>query len=552
MPYIPQFNKISLQEMAYAPQLMRQQHDDAIAKNMEIAEALKFDYLNQDATRLEPRLQEYSSKVDELSKGLASQGFSHDTKNKILGLRAQFTGDEEVRNIKKNYAQAMAGWEETKKGLIQKGASGQQIAQQKKSYFSPDAYKGAYDDDGFYQEFAPGMTSGIYDIAEETKKAMTNIGETGKVVGKEGTTIQRVEGTATIPAHFRVTDSRTGQLIGNFDQVEAVKRYIKAEFDPNNTTSDRGLFAKISNLDPEYINNIVDQVGGSMVSTKYGQMPGSSTNIQFDPRTSSKTGSEGRNPFQYSGGISVPSSVNALGEERLSKITDKLAIEAAKEFGLKEITSYKDLKRMAEESELTGQGGIYNPSGTRKTDTARKASSALDKINENIKNQASGTTIPAYNINVMASMSSDDINKNITRQKAVDIRVKQNIHRFTPIDDDNTKEDLKKAKDVKVLDVAPNFNPNTAGLVLNLEVTDKNDEIKQMVVILDPSENNIESQIVGDLGQLNPIFPIRYQYDKLSPKQQEDYIRGMIERYPTVSPEEQAAYNAFFEMEQNN
>ena len=37
MPYIPKFNKISLQEMAYAPQLMRQQHDESVARNMEIA-----------------------------------------------------------------------------------------------------------------------------------------------------------------------------------------------------------------------------------------------------------------------------------------------------------------------------------------------------------------------------------------------------------------------------------------------------------------------------------------------------------------------------------
>ena len=180
MPYIPQFNKISLQEQAYAPTLMRQQHDEAVVKQMELADALKFDYLKQDAPILEPVLNKYSEDINKVSTDLAKNGFTQDTKSKLLGLRSQYTSDDKIRQVKKNYSDAMQGWEETKKALIQRGASGDLINKQKAAYFG--AYKGAFDDEGFKQEFAAGRTSGYYDIAEDAKKAMANIGETGVIV----------------------------------------------------------------------------------------------------------------------------------------------------------------------------------------------------------------------------------------------------------------------------------------------------------------------------------------------------------------------------------
>lgn len=277
MPYIPNFNKLSLQEMAYAPTLMRQQHDETIAKNMELSDALKFDYLKQDASTIEPVLQKYSEDIGKVSQDLAKSGFTQDTKGKILGLRSQFTGDDKIRHIKKQYSDAMEGWGEQKKALIQKGASGDLLNKQKASYFG--SYKGAFDNEGFKQDFTPGRTSGVYDIAEDAKKAMTNIGKTGSIVGTSGSSVQKITDDPKVGTYYKVFDSTTGQYITTKDQLSATKAYLKAEYDPRNPTSDRGLYAKISEYTPEYINTLVDQVGASMMDGYYQSLPQTRSNI---------------------------------------------------------------------------------------------------------------------------------------------------------------------------------------------------------------------------------------------------------------------------------
>ena len=298
MPYIPQFNKLSLNEMSYAPTLMRQQHDDAIAKQMELAEALKFDYLKQDAPGLEPILQKYNEDIEDVSKQIAQQGFTHDLKNKVLGLRSQYVTDDKVRQYKKNYADAMQGWEETKKSLIQRGASGDLINKQKAAYFG--AYKGAYDDEGFKQEFNAGRTSGVYDVMEDAKKAFAGIGTTGQIVGSSGTSVQQKvtkDRKGNPMTYFEVTDNKTGQKLTNLDQRQAVAQYLKSEYGDEST--DRGLYAKIAELAPEHIDNIVDQVSRSMAENRYAQLPQTDTNISGINADSSRSGQNQQMYSQY-------------------------------------------------------------------------------------------------------------------------------------------------------------------------------------------------------------------------------------------------------------
>lgn len=290
MPYIPQFNKISLQEQAYAPTLMRQQHDEAVAKQMELADALKFDYLKQDAQILEPVLNKYSEDIQKLSSDLAKQGFTQDTKSKLLGLRSQYTTDDKIRQVKKNYSDAMQGWEETKKALIQRGASGDLINKQKAAYFG--AYKGGFDDEGFKQDFTAGRTSGVYDVTEDAKKAFTNLGSTGSVVGSSGSSIVEKTGVGADKrpfTYFEVTDNKTGQVIKNADQRAAVEAYLRAEYGDEST--DRGLYAKIAGLTPEHIQNAISNVSASMAENRYAQLPQRDTNISGMARgAADKTG----------------------------------------------------------------------------------------------------------------------------------------------------------------------------------------------------------------------------------------------------------------------
>jgi len=228
MPYIPQFNKLSLNETAYAPALMRQQHDDAIAKQMELAEALKFDYLKQDAGGLEPILQKYSSDIDDISNQIAQSGFSQDLKGKVLGLRSKYVGDDKVRHYKKQYSDAMSQWDETRKRMIQEGRPGDDINRQKEQFFS--AYQGGYDPDGkFKNEFTAGRTSGYYDIGEDATKLMTGLGSTETPIVGGNASIRYVAPKDGQPGYFETKDfSKNGSITKNADQVEAIKQYLKA------------------------------------------------------------------------------------------------------------------------------------------------------------------------------------------------------------------------------------------------------------------------------------------------------------------------------------
>lgn len=256
--------------MSYAPTLMRQQHDDAIAKQMELAEALKFDYLKQDAEGLEPILQKYNTDIEDVSKQIAQQGFSQDIKNKVLGLRSKYVGDDKIRKYKKNYAEAMSGWEELKKRKIQEGVPSQFLSKAKDAYFG--SYSGAFDSDGFYNEFTPGRVSNYYDITEDAKKAMTNIGKTGSIVGSSGSSVNVVD-DPKVGKYFKVFDSTTGQYITTKDQIEATKAYLRAEYNPENKVSDRGLFSKIAGYTQEDIGSLVNQVGKSMLDSYYQSLP---------------------------------------------------------------------------------------------------------------------------------------------------------------------------------------------------------------------------------------------------------------------------------------
>lgn len=319
MPYIPQFNKLSFQEQAYAPTLMRQQHDEAVAKQMELADALKFDYLKQDASILEPVLNKYSEDINKVSTDLAKNGFTQDTKSKLLGLRSQYISDDKIRQVKKNYSDAMQGWEETKKALIQRGASGDLINKQKAAYFG--AYKGGFDDEGFKQDFTAGRTSGVYDLVEDAKKAMTNLGQTGQIVGSSGSSIKpatlKDANGNIIASGWETTDNKTGQKVFNKDQRLAVEAYLNAEY--NDESTDRGLYAKIAGLTPEHIQNAIANVSKSMAEDKYAQLPQQDINISGMTKASSS--SSGFTPYTYSEGSGDPD-VTKRTEEELS-ILDK-------------------------------------------------------------------------------------------------------------------------------------------------------------------------------------------------------------------------------------
>lgn len=256
MPYIPQFNKLSLNEIAYAPSLMRKQHDEQVASQMELAEALKFDYLKQDAAGIEPVLQKYNADIEDVSKQIAQQGFSQDLKNKVLGLRSQYVGDDKIRTYKKNYSDAMSQWDEQRKRMIQEGRSGDQINRQKAAFFS--GYQGAYSPEGLKNEFTAGRTSGNYDIGDYALKAASKLGHTGTTINGGRDSLTPRKDPTTGDTYYEVRNVSDGKLITNISQVDAIKKYVKDQFNTEGT--DENLFAKIEGLTPEYINETVENV----------------------------------------------------------------------------------------------------------------------------------------------------------------------------------------------------------------------------------------------------------------------------------------------------
>jgi len=317
MPYIPQFNKISLQEAAYAPSYMRQQQDEAVTKSAELADALKFDYLKQDASVIEPTLQKYDQGIKDVSSELAKSGFTQDTKSKILGLRANYIGDDKIRHIKKNYADATSQWDEQRKRMIQEGRPGSDIENQKQAFFS--GYQGGYSSDGYKNDFTPGATSGYYDIGEDAKKAMTNIGQTGTLVGNNGTVIGTGyfsnPNTGKKEAYYSFTDRKTGQKLDNLTQEQAVQKYLEREY--TTPGSDRNRFAQINKIDPEFIKNTIGDVAASMRTNMYHQIPSSDTRMQFAPDGSSGKPTGPSNPFMtYDSGVTNPDMADKAAENK--------------------------------------------------------------------------------------------------------------------------------------------------------------------------------------------------------------------------------------------
>jgi hypothetical protein len=273
MPYIPQFNKLSLQEISYAPALMRQQHDEEVAKQMELAESLKFDYLKQDSDAIEPILQSYSTDIDDVSKQIAQQGFSHDIKNRVMGLRSKFVGDDKIHTFKKNYADAMSQWGDVRKKMLQEGRSGDDINNQKASFFS--GYEGAYTKDGDKNEFTPGRTSGYYNPIEDVTKLMKGLGETGKLIGATGSSAKIVYRTdpvtgAKIPG-IEVRDSQGGQVTENTAQIQEMLNSIVKDYTDDH--SDRGLWATINKQDQAALLEKITGVANAHLEKKYPNLP---------------------------------------------------------------------------------------------------------------------------------------------------------------------------------------------------------------------------------------------------------------------------------------
>ncbi len=553
MPYIPQFNKLSMQEMAYAPTLMRQQHDDAVAKQMELAEALKFDYLNQDASGLEPILQGYNKDIEDVSKQIAQQGFSHDLKNKVLGLRSKYVTDDKIRTYKKNYSDAMSQWEEQKKRLIQQGASGDLLNRQKASFFS--GYHGAYDPEGFKREFTAGKTSNVYDVMEDTKKAFSNLGSTGQIVGSSGSSIREktMTGADGRPAtYFEVTDNKTGQVIRNTDQRQAVANYLKAEYGDEST--DRGLYAKIAGLAPEHIDNIVDQVSRSVAENRYAQLPQSDTNISGVER-GQKTSTGFYGQLRQSGTGLVPSSINDLDKKIYSHLSNKLASEEANNLGVKGVKTLDDLKKIASDDKDiytphmmpgTFVPGEENKPYKSKNPYSERAKIALSNIENKLKNNPQGVSLPTYELNPLAMASGKSITEINNLQEGLDKYVTNHIDRFTPIDGD--KKDIQKLspKSISVSEISPNFKEREAGVVLYLNIVDKDGKQVKMPVTLDSKDLNTEENIASYLGQMSPIIGIEYQYGKLSKADKSKYLDA-LEKSPSDTPEEAAAKKEFIE-----
>lgn len=547
MPYIPQFNKLSLNEMAYAPSLLRQQHDDAVAKQMELAEALKFDYLKQDAPGIEPVLQQYNTDIEDVSNQIAQQGFTQDIKNKVLGLRSKFVTDDKIRQYKKNYSDAMTGWEDLKKRMIQEGRPGDDINRQKAAYFS--GYKGAFDNEGFKQEFTPGRTSGYYDIAEDAKKAMTNLGTTGMVVGKSGTSITEKTGIGADKkpfTYFEVTDSKTGQKLTNLDQRQAVERYLMSEYGDN--TTDRGLFAQISGITPEHIRNTITNVSQSMAENRYAQLPQTDTNISGMAR--GKVGGDnafGAGYLRQSGTGLVPPYVNDLGNRVYKDLGDRLAKDEANKLGLTGITSLEDLKKAAglnlddTQPSVSPEGIFVGTERTKYKQPSKQsvaAQKALEAIDLRLKNKSEGTALPTYEINPLMLASHKSITEAEGLQKGMDQYISRHIERFTPIDGD--KEDLEGLKDITITDFSPNFKEREAGVVLYLSGKDKKDNPKKIAVTLDPQDTNTEEALVGYLAQMNPIIAIEYQYGKLSSSDKKEYLKALEASIPSSESMEEA------------
>lgn len=264
-------------------------------------------------------------------------------------------------------------------------------------------------------------------------------------------------------------------------------------------------------------------------------------------RMSNEENTGGAFPLQQTGYGLVPESVNDFGNRVYKNLGDNLAREEAKKLGITGINSFEDLQNIIDKSDKSKQeyradkamavgftpGIDYRP---YKDDPNRsKAEIAIANINQRLADKGQGTGLPTYNINTIISANPTKINQLKTVRDELNQNLQTDIKtKFTPMTSEDEKEFKKIKKNSQIVDIATNFNKEGTGLIFYIQGEDKDGEIVNATVVLNPQEKLIENKYVGLMNQLNPIIGIEKQYADSG----EDYLKYLeTEVYPNVKSE---------------
>ena len=545
MATLPRFNKLSQAEIFYAPQLMQQQEDIAESKNEELLNELaNIKYLSGDKALAEPHIKEYNDKINELSKKLVTEGYSTDIKNKILDLRKQYISDTKLKNLQANYKTAQEGWNETKQLLQREGASADALNRFKNAYFS--GYTGAYDAEGNYQEFTPGATSSYYDMQKDVSDVLNSVGKTGSIVGKDGSSVKFVpeDPNTGVAGHYEVYNSDSGQYVSTANQIEAAKEYLKSQYSPTNMQSDRGLFSRTMQYDPDYINNMIDQLGSAKVEGYYQTLPKQSVNFTgfgtSSAGTATPTTEVARIGFEKLPGLGKSNtSAGAVAQE-------KLLVQKAKQAGLN-VTSMDELQKLAApindamgfasfDKRVSGLLDKYvhqNPQIFTGMNSQQKAAKELSLYNDIAKELGYGDAltannllrdskkyienelpvtdqdVPFFSINSLAIAKGMAINEIDTLNKGLT----SNLNRFNSSFAGTTKKENEAFESIKdnITDIIGFSYDTRYGLVCKVRGEDSDKESKDALIILPSSEFDKEAIFVKFLKQLDPEIATQYE-----------------------------------------
>lgn len=253
-----QFTPFSMQEIFAPAAMMREQHDAAMDKAIEM-EALDINRMPADDPLVSNVLGGLRGQISDVSSSLATQGFDRNVQNKLSNIRREYSRQMSPSGVlgkaQQNYMQAQEGWQVQRDALVKRGAPPDFIGRARDIYMNQN-YQGVVNPDGTYNEFTPGRVPGYYDIPEEIRTYFKQVG-----LDKEIATNQSLGFERAPNGQFILVDRNPSSTSSNLKQLNEAIASLQIELqDPS---KDRGYSAIMQNYTPEQIEELLQRTAQS-------------------------------------------------------------------------------------------------------------------------------------------------------------------------------------------------------------------------------------------------------------------------------------------------
>ena len=473
------FQPFSLQELSLAPQLQMQREEKAL-QQADVLSAIDVPRLVQDEPVVTERLSDLRGRIGEITDRLAQEGYSKDLSSQLRKLRTDYareTGPSGVLGrAQLNYSQAQEQLKNLEQDLRRRGAPQEIIDLNKRQFLQ--GYQGVSDPEGVLQEFRPGRTAGFFDVQKEAGDLFRQAQATGELIGVDPNDVSvSVTSVAGQPI-LKIVNRRTGQKITNAPQLEAGINYLFNEY--TNPATQRGFFAQQSGMSPEYLGRTFRDLSKIFTSERFSQIPGQTTTFKTLPEHYFDTETKAPDLTSHVDTIAIDAGAVDEQNEYWRPVLDSIVKEQAATFGLEDVVTYEELKKVSEmkgdvmRKVQTAYPGtpLFRELSPEAAERKRAANDLLESIKTSV-GEKGAFAVNLYNIDALAAGSKKEALEIEGIKKNLNTELNKSIIKLKGI----SKESAKNLEDIKgdIELVGYGFSPG-GGLTLKIAGQDKDDE----------------------------------------------------------------------------